>query len=91
MNQTLEQYLRCYINYEQDNWVTLLPIAQFAYNSGKNVMIGMTPFYTNYGYEPMMSYEALVPKQTAQEAVRAVERLKNLHEQLARDIEFTSV
>lgn len=21
MNQTLEQYLRCYVNYEQDNWV----------------------------------------------------------------------
>ena len=26
MNQTLEQYLRCYVNYEQNNWVKLLPI-----------------------------------------------------------------
>jgi len=24
LNQTLEQYLRCYLNYQQDNWVTLL-------------------------------------------------------------------
>ena len=66
-------------------------MAQFAYNNGKNVIIRMMLFYANYKYEPTISYEALVPKQTAQEAVRAVERLKNLHEQLARDIEFTSV
>ena len=36
LNQTLEQYLRCYVNFEQNNWVTLLPMAQFAYNSHKN-------------------------------------------------------
>ena len=91
LNQTLEQYLRCYINYKQDNWVTLFPMTQFAYNSGKNATIERTPFYANYGFEPTMSHESLVPKQTPQEAVRAVGRLKNLHEQLARDIKFTLV
>jgi len=29
-NQTLEQYLRCYLNCRQNNWVELLPLAQFA-------------------------------------------------------------
>ena len=33
LNQTLEQYLRHYINYIQNNWVLLLPAAQFAYNA----------------------------------------------------------
>jgi len=33
VNQTLEQYLCCYCNYQQDNWSTLLPIAEFAYNN----------------------------------------------------------
>ena len=28
----MEQYLQHYINHQQDNWVELLPIAQFAYN-----------------------------------------------------------
>ena len=32
-NQTLETYLRQYINYEQNNWVEWLPIAQLAYNT----------------------------------------------------------
>jgi len=32
-NQTLEQYLRVYCNYQQDNWSELLPLAEFAYNN----------------------------------------------------------
>jgi len=33
LNQILEQYLRIYINYDQDNWYDLLPLAEFAYNN----------------------------------------------------------
>ena len=32
-NQTLEQYLQMYCNYQQDNWLDLLPLAEFAYNN----------------------------------------------------------
>ena len=31
-NQTLEQYLQCYVNSAQDNWINLLPMAQYNYN-----------------------------------------------------------
>ena len=51
-NQSLEQYLRCFVNYEQDNWVDLLPFAEFSYNNSINASTGMTPFYANYGYHP---------------------------------------
>ena len=33
VNQALEQYLRCYINYNLSNWSDLLPSAEFAYNN----------------------------------------------------------
>ena len=33
VNQTLEQYLHIYINYQQDNWANLLPLAEFTYNN----------------------------------------------------------
>src|SRR3979490_2150574 len=36
VNQTLEQYLRVYCNYQQDNWPKLLPLAEFAYNNSPN-------------------------------------------------------
>jgi hypothetical protein len=32
-NQTLEQYLRCFSNYQQDNWSHLLHLAELAYNN----------------------------------------------------------
>ena len=56
-NQTLKAYLRCYVNLQQDNWVELLPIAQFAFNSATSDATGMTPFYANYGYEPSAYHE----------------------------------
>ena len=32
VNQEIEQYLRVFCNYQQDNWVDLLPFAEFAHN-----------------------------------------------------------
>ena len=32
-NQTLEKYLRCFVNYQQDDWVKFLYFAGFAYDS----------------------------------------------------------
>ena len=55
MNQTLEQYLRVYCNYQQDNWSDLLPIAEFAYNNAPNATTGISPFFANKGYHPSIS------------------------------------
>ena len=54
-NQTLEQYLRVYCNYQQNNWSELLPLAEFAYNNALNTMTGLTPFYANKGYHPSIT------------------------------------
>jgi len=51
-NSTLEQYLRAYVNYQQDNWKELLPMAEFAYNNGYQESIKHTPFFANYGVNP---------------------------------------
>jgi hypothetical protein len=42
-NQTLEQYLRIFCNYQQDNWDILLPLAEFAYNNALSVTTGTSP------------------------------------------------
>ena len=52
MNQTLEQYLHVYCNYQQDNWSELLPLAEFAYNNAPSATTGVSPFFTNKGYHP---------------------------------------
>src|SRR5258708_3564562 len=51
-NQVLEQYLRGYMNYQQDNWATLLPMAEFTYNNATNATTGVSPFFANKGYHP---------------------------------------
>jgi hypothetical protein len=51
MNRSLEQMLRAYTNECQDNWDTLLPYAEIAYNNSRNSSTGYSPFYVNYGEE----------------------------------------
>ena len=50
MNQTLEQYLCVYCNYQQDNWSKLLPLTEFAYNNALSATTGVFPFFANKGY-----------------------------------------
>ena len=54
-NQTLEQYIRMYCNYQQDDWDRLLPFAEFAYNNAPNASTGITPFFANKGYHPSVT------------------------------------
>jgi len=51
-NQTLEQYLRVYCNYQQDNWSELLPLVEFAYNNAPSTTTGVSPFFANKEYHP---------------------------------------
>ena len=55
VNQTLEQYIRIYCSYQQDDWSRLLPMAEFAYNNAPNASTGITPFFANKGYHPNIS------------------------------------
>jgi len=55
LNQTIEAYLRAFVSHEQDNWVGLLPMAEFAYNNSITMGNGMSPFYANYGFHPVSS------------------------------------
>jgi len=55
VNQTLEQYLHMYSNYQQDNWSSLLPLAEFTYNNAPNATTGVSPFFTNKGYDPAIT------------------------------------
>ena len=52
MNQTLEQYLYVYCNYQQDNWSELLPLAEFAYNNTLSATTDISPFFANKEYHP---------------------------------------
>ena len=52
VNKTLEEYLRHYCTWKQDDWEDLLPLAELGYNSAQLEATGIRLFYANYGLEP---------------------------------------
>jgi len=79
-NAILAQYLRAYINYQQDDWCGYLPLAEFAYNNGYQETIKSTPFFANYGINPEYEMIGLLiqGKQTKPEEMTQLhESLKN--------------
>ena len=86
-NQTIEQYLRCYLNYEQDNWVKLLPMAQFAFNNSA-LVTRISPFYANFGKHPNMMKEPKGLKPIAKKANILVNKMKELHHIIQQELEF---
>ncbi|PRP83763.1 retrotransposable element protein, partial [Planoprotostelium fungivorum] len=52
VNSVLNQYLRVYCSYSQDDWVPLLATAEFAYNNSVHTSTGVTPFFANQGLHP---------------------------------------
>src|SRR5260221_10871865 len=65
-NQVLEQYLQVYTNYQQDDWVTLLPMAKFTYNNAMNMTTGVSPFFANKGYHPEFTADLQVKTSSAE-------------------------
>src|SRR5450755_680879 len=53
-NQIIKIFLRCYCNYNQDNWARLLAAGQFRINSNINKITGMTPFDIILRFKPEM-------------------------------------
>src|SRR5258708_6004716 len=85
LNQVLEQYLRAYMNYQQDDWSSLLPLAEFAYNNATNEMTGVSPFFPNKGYHPSFAME---PNEqvSSPEAQCFISDLDDLHTELKQSI-----
>src|SRR6266446_4457055 len=84
-NQVLEQYLWGYTNYQQDNWVTLLPMAEFAYNNAMNATTGVSPFFANKGYHPEITSDPQA-KTSSAEAQTFVANLECVQAELKENI-----
>jgi predicted aspartyl protease len=56
-NARVEQYLRAYVSYQQDDWSRWLPMAEFAINNHKSDTLQMSPFFAVTGQHPRMSFD----------------------------------
>jgi hypothetical protein len=70
LNQILEQYLQIYVDYLQDDWAPLLPLAEFAYNNSSHSTTNITPFFVNKGFHPNLEINIeAVPSTEANQAM----------------------
>ena len=58
-NRTLEDMLRAFTSYRQDDWDLQLTAAEFACNNAPNASTGMSPFKINAGRDPLNPYGSL--------------------------------
>ena len=84
-NQTLEQYIPVYSNYQQDNWSELLQLAEFAYNNAPSTTTGISPFFTNKGYHPNLTVHPEQDLASSRARTFAV-NLDRLHQELKEHI-----
>lgn len=87
INQIVEQYLRFYLNYQQDNWVELLPLAQFAYNSARTSTTEQSPFFANYGHEPQAYHEEIIGPE-APTATKKTQQIKEIQNEIQQHLLF---
>jgi transposase InsO family protein len=86
MNQTLETYLRIFVNWAQTNWKSWLPLGELAINIRDAASTGVSPFFIMHGYHmnPIEVHEEQLSSEKGdspiQRADKVVRQLKNVAE-----------
>jgi transposase InsO family protein len=82
INQVLEPYLRAFIDYTQDDWARLLPMAELAINNRDSISTDVSPFFLSHGYhvEPLEVIESLWTRTSVSPVQRAEGIVRKLHE-----------
>jgi len=80
INQELEQYLRVFIDYRQEQWPDWLGTAEFLYNNKIHTATKILPFKVNYGQDPRMGFEGR-RKGKYKVAGKFVERMKKIQKE----------
>jgi len=76
VNQELEQYLQLFVNEHQDNWNSLLPLAEFVYNNHVHSSTQQTPFFLDTGRHPRMGFEPDQPRSWMETVNEFTDRMK---------------
>ena len=80
VNQKLEQYLRVFTGYRQEQWPDWLRTAKFVYNNKIHLATKVSPFKANYGQDPRMGFKGR--RKGKYEVVgKFVERMQKIQEE----------
>jgi len=81
VNQELEQYLRLFTNQRQDDWVGLLPFAEFQYNNQVHSSTQHPPFLLDTRHVPRMGFELDQPRSCVESVNEFRDRMRDTLEE----------
>jgi hypothetical protein len=84
-NQTLEAYLRHFVSYQQDDWMTYLPIAQLAINNQMSSTTHQTLFWANHGRHPDL-WQTELPSVEAASGIDIARKLQEAYKNITTSI-----
>lgn len=82
-NRTLEQTLRSFVSFRQDDWDQHLTTVEIAVNNAQQASTGFSPFYLNYGQEVSLPLDRAVSGLLPPNNPSAVDRIRQLKSDLA--------
>ena len=77
MNQNVELYIHTFSNYSQDNWASLLLMAELVINNHDSVSTEVSLFFLSHEYhmKPLQLLEKLKPVQSAKSSVQKADQI----------------
>ena len=81
-NQSLKAYLHIFVDEQQEDWVKLLPCAEFLYNNSIHAATDKSPFQLNLGLDPQMGLSR-PPIQHSHGQIRPYADTQQLQDQIA--------
>jgi len=78
-NRTLEEMIRAFVNWKQDDWDEHLSALELAYNNSVQASTGRTPFFLNSGQEIHLPIDNVIVAARGCENPEAAERIRRLH------------
>lgn len=93
-NAVMEQYLRAFVNHNQDNWRELLPMAEFTANNHVSASTKLTPFQVMQGFNPRFDANtAPITQEKASldefDAATFAQRMETIHAQCKVELAYS--
>ena len=93
VHRTIEQILRSFVHEDHYEWLTNLPLAEFAYNNNVHSSTGYSPFESNYGFSPRTPLNLIEPPvdsdQTPKESDDYLHRLLTVHKLITEQLRIS--
>ena len=88
-NQELEQFLRIFCNYRQDDWVKWLPYAEFCHNSRTHSATGKSPFELLHGFLPQL-FPTVNPISQVPSVEERLQNLEAIHKEVQASLDMAA-